>query len=50
MSPSDCSSQIQTREKRKRKQNLNEDEQDDTLMNNAPQENVESSQTKLFHT
>jgi hypothetical protein len=45
--PSDCSSQLQTRKKRKRKQNLNEEEQDDTLMNNAPQENVESSQSRL---
>ena len=47
MSPSDCSSQLQTRKKRKRKQNLNEEEQDDTLMNNAPQENVKSSQSRL---
>ncbi|CAF1286535.1 unnamed protein product [Rotaria sordida] len=45
--PSDCSSQPQTRKKQKRKQNLNEEEQDDTLMNDAPQDNVESSQSRL---
>lgn len=43
MSPSDCNSQIQARKKRKWKQNLNEEEQDDTLMKNTPQETVESS-------
>ncbi|CAF1279107.1 unnamed protein product [Rotaria sordida] len=45
--PSDCSSQPQTRKKRKHKQNLNEEEQDDTLMNNAPQDNIEFSQSRL---
>jgi hypothetical protein len=47
VSPSDCSSRLQTRKKRKRKQNFNEEEQDDTLMKNTPQENVESSQSRL---
>ena len=47
MSPSDCSSQVQTRKKRKWKQNLNEEKQNDTLMKNAPRENVESSQSRL---
>ncbi|CAF3881149.1 unnamed protein product [Rotaria sordida] len=45
--PSDCSSQPQTRKKRKRKHSLNEEEQDDTLMNNAPQDNIEFSQSRL---
>ncbi|CAF3345860.1 unnamed protein product [Rotaria sp. Silwood1] len=44
---SDCSSELQTRKKRKCKQNLNEEEQDDTLMNNAPQDNIEFSQSRL---
>ncbi|CAF4165901.1 unnamed protein product [Adineta steineri] len=44
VSLSDCSPQAQ--KKNKRKQILNEEEQDDTLMNNAPQENVESSKSR----
>lgn len=47
MSPYDYNSQVQTRKKRKRKQYLNEEEHDDTLMKNAPQETVESSLSRL---
>ncbi|CAF5178112.1 unnamed protein product, partial [Rotaria magnacalcarata] len=43
VSPSDCNSPLQAEKKRKRKQNLNEEENDDILMKNAPQENVDSS-------
>ncbi|CAF1237741.1 unnamed protein product [Adineta ricciae] len=44
---SDCSSKLQGRKRRKRKQVSNEEEQDATLMSNAGQKPVESSQSRL---
>lgn len=47
VSPSACSSQLQTRKKRKRKENSTEEEQQDVLMNNALQDNLVLSQSRL---